>query len=119
MANHNRRNWQLSLSMLKSAITWLGPFDVQSQGEIKFPSMFGYSKNPEQPEIRAFRSVLQQVHTRFQSEFSTEGDVALPFSTPCILSFPWVIRKLLTSSILPSPFPSKDGVTDDTSLTKY
>ena len=73
MANQNRRNRQVRLSILNSAVAWLGTFDVQSQGEIKFPSMFGYSKNPEQPDIHAFRSVLQQVYARFQSEFLHRG----------------------------------------------
>ena len=85
---------------------------------VKFPSTFLCSKIPEQSGIHVFRAVLHQVHSRPKSEF-TECDVVVPLSPPSMISFPWVIQKLLTSSNPPSPFPSRDDITEGISLAEF
>jgi len=58
------------------------------------------------------QSALRQVHTLFRSEFSTQGDLVLPLTIYCILSFPQghpvaaYFFFLVLPSLLPSIFPS-------------
>ena len=60
------------------------------------------------------QSFLLQVHSLFQSDFSTEGDLALPLSISSILFFSLrsssaclhLLPRLPVTSILPSIFPS-------------
>jgi hypothetical protein len=100
---------QVSFHTMKAyrGIVIIDPLILSSDTGVRWVTNFTPGHSPSETEARSFilQSVLRQVHSFFQSEFSTVCDLLLPFSRSSS-SFLHLLPRLPATSNHPSIFPS-------------